>query len=79
MFLVQAILVALASATEVLSLAQRRCFTEYFDFHPGALHGKWSGITPSEWNVEEGAGRRRRYGNMTCSFEVTSLCTRLPN
>ena len=48
---------------------ERRCFTHASDFFPGALHGSWSGITTGEWEVEEAAGRRRKYGNMTCSFE----------
>ena len=31
--------------------------------------GTWSGLTEAEWETEARAGRRRKYGNMTCALE----------
>ena len=39
---------------------KRRCFSQYSDFQPGNLAGKWHGLSDSEWKIEQEAGRRER-------------------
>ena len=58
-------------------LDARPCFSRVEDFLPGALRGRFRGLSEAEWTSEVLANRRMPYGNLTClAEEETHACGR---